>query len=212
MNTRSIFNDLQREYGEFFIDPEFPFFNYGVDGINRLVHTLPSLDAAMKRRSGEIVLIVPAPEAPTGVSEIYRMLPGLFSSAPEDWSSRKQKIGIVDPYLAQDRTAPAVWYLLRVPQETYGKPEVEQRRCIHLEFEMVPDLSSLLWICVAFASCRRGQPLIRDGRALRTSTTSSDGGRMIVLASGRRLVVSDCLGPEGDIGMPFLECVPLPSA
>jgi hypothetical protein len=212
MNTRSIFYDLHQEFGVFFTDPEFPFFNYGVDVIKRLVHALPSLSAAMKRRSGEIVVIVPAPEVPIGVSEIYQMFPAFFSSAPEDWSSKEQKIGMVDPYLARDRTVPAVWYLLRVPQETYGMPEVEQKKCIHPEFEVVPDLASFLWVSVAFASYRRWQPLMQDGRALRTSTASSDGGRMIVLASGRRLVVSDCLGPEGDIGMPFLECVPLPSA
>jgi len=212
MNTRSIFYDLQREYGVLFIDPESPFFYYGVDGISRLVHALPSLSAAMKRRSGEIVVIVPAPEVSIGVSEIYRMLPGFFSSAPEDWSNKEMKHDAIDPSLERNRTALAVWYLLRVPQQTYGKPEVEQKKCAHPEFEIVPDLATFLWVSVAFASCRQWQPLMRDGRALRTSTTSSDGGRMIVLASGRRLVVSDCLGPEGDIGMPFLECVSSPSA
>ncbi|NTW89649.1 MAG: hypothetical protein HGB37_01915 [Candidatus Moranbacteria bacterium] len=183
-----------------------------MDGINRLVHTLPNLKVALARRSGEAVVIVPAPEVPIGVSEIYRMLPGFFSSAPEDWSSKEQKISSVDPYLARDRTAPAAWYLLRVPQETYWRAEAEQKLFAHPEFETVPDLATFLWVSVAFASCRKWQPLMQDGRALRTSTTSSDGGRMIVLASGKRLVVSDCLGPEGDIGMPFLQCIALPSA
>lgn len=212
MNTRSIFYDLRRKFGVYFTDPEFPFFNYGVEGICRLVRSLPDLEAAMRRRSGEIVVIVPAPEVPIGVSGIYGMLPGFFTSAPEDWSSKEQKAGMIDPHLLQQPTVPAAWYLLRVPEETYGKPEEEQKRCIYPEIEMVPDLASLLWVSVAFASCREWQPLMRDGRAIRTSTTSSDGGRMVVLASRRRLVVSDCLGPEGDIGMPFLECVPLPSA
>ncbi len=212
MNTRSIFYELHREYGAFFTDPESPFFSYGVDGICRLVRALPDLESAMRRRSGEIVVIVPAPEVPINISSVYAMLPGFFSSTPEDWSSKEQKRGMIDPCLIRKPTAPAAWYLLRVPQETYGKPEEEQRMLMHPEFETVPDLASFLWISVAFASCREWQPLMRDGRALRTSTTSSDGGRMTVLASGRRLVVSDCLGPEGDIGMPFLECVPLPSA
>jgi hypothetical protein len=209
--TPSIFSDLKRKYGAFFVDPNSSFFGYGVDAIHRLVSTVEVLESAIRHCAGEAVYILPAPAVPIGISEIYRKFPEHFSSAPVDWSSKEMKRGI-DPSLERDMTAPGIWYLLRVPREPCTESEVAQVDLSHPEYEMVPGLATLLWASVSFASCGKGRILVPDdGCMLRTSTYSADGGPMIILGSKGRLVVSDCLGPEC-VGTAFLQCVALPSA
>lgn len=208
----SRFTDLREKYGAFFIDPESIPFRYDDEAIRRLVDTRDDLIAAVDRRSEEKVLILPAPAKSMGISEIFRNCPECFSSPPTEWSSRETKITMIDPHLEGDHTAPGVWYLFRIPRESYGMPADEQLTLGNPISETVVGLATLLWTCVAFASARNGIPLFRSGKSVRTLIRSSDSGQMVVLSSGGKLVVSDCYGPEGDIGMSFLQSISLPSA
>jgi len=203
MNTsnHTAFSRLSEKYGDMFVSPgELPIV-YPESRIYELVSGARILETVTE----DDVVVTPAPPFPIGDVGIHRMSPGLFSSLPEEWGKEMGKG--VDPFLYQDQTSDSLWYLFRIPRESYGIP-YEDQTGLRRDSEIVPSLAEVLWMLEAFALAGKKFP-VGVGHVLRTSSRSSDGAVLSVLRWEDQLTVSDCLGCEADpkSGMPFLKAV-----
>ncbi len=199
---RTSFSGLSEKYGDMFVSPGDLTSLYDENRLRRLASSVSLLEEAVE---WEDILLVPAPPSPIGNIGIYRMFPELFSNLPEEWG--KEMVTGPDPCLYRDQTSDSLWYLFRVPKESYAIPYEDQKGLRHNP-ETVPNLAEVLWMLEIFARAGKDFP-VEVGHILRTSSRSSDGGVLSVLRWDNHLVVSDYLGCDADTkaALPFLKSV-----